>query len=212
MRYNFKEIGERLKEERKATGIKSQDALAEYIAKHNYRNFKRQTIAKWEKGEECPPLDVLLTLCELYHCELGYLLCEYDCRTKENTDIQKVTGLSEKAIKKLKYYNQQMRECTEAINILLLSTNFENVLFQIKKYMNAVKLTDGLMKIRRKRRNEVFSKEPDCANGAYNWSYCDNLDEAWTKSTEKEALLEYHLDTDFKFLIKELSRLAGRKI
>lgn len=102
MEYIFEKIGQRMKDERKAAGIKSQDVLAEYLEKNNYRSFKRQTIAKWEKGEECPPLDVLLTLCKLYNCELGYLLCEYDCKTRENTDIQKVTGLSEDAIDKLR--------------------------------------------------------------------------------------------------------------
>ena len=112
MNYILKNIGKRLKEERKASGFKSQDALAEYLAKNNYRSFKRQTIAKWENGEECPPLDVLLTLCKLYKCELGYLLCEYDCKEKENTDIQKITGLSEDAINKLKIFRSLNDEPT----------------------------------------------------------------------------------------------------
>ncbi len=98
MKYNIANIGNRLKAERKKAGIKSQNALAEYLNQNNYRSYTRQTISKWEHGLEMPPLDVLITLCDLFNCELGYLLCEYDCKTREKTDIHKMTGLSEAAI------------------------------------------------------------------------------------------------------------------
>lgn len=101
MRYNFKKIGKRIKDERKLAGYKSQDALCDYIGEHNYRSIKRQTLAKWENGEEMPPLDVLCTLCELFDCEVGYLLCEYDCKTRTKTDIHALTGLSDNAIDSL---------------------------------------------------------------------------------------------------------------
>lgn len=129
MRYDKIKIGNRLKEERKKAGFKSQDALVEYIQLNNYRSFKRQTISKWEKGEEMPPLDVLCTLCEPFNCELGYLLCEHDCKTKSSTDIHQITGLSEKSIEILKQWNKVgslkgqdyswARNCTRAINDLL---------------------------------------------------------------------------------------------
>lgn len=77
--------------------------------------------------------------------------------------------------------------------------------------MNAVKQTDELMKIRQKRREEVFSKQPDGPNGSYNWPYSDNLDKIWSDSHQEEELSEFHLDMHFKFLIRELARLAGRK-
>lgn len=129
MEYNFSRIGERLKSERKNAGFKSHDALCDYIQEHNYRSFTRQTIAKWEKGLELPPLDVLCTLCLPFKCEVGYLLCEYDCKYKENTDVQNITGLSEKAINILtKWKNignlpdtkyNWARNSTRAINDLL---------------------------------------------------------------------------------------------
>ena len=37
-------------------------------------------------------------MCEIFNCELGYLLCEYDCKNKIAADVQTVTGLSEKAV------------------------------------------------------------------------------------------------------------------
>lgn len=103
MKYNFVKIGERLKKERKAAGFKSHDALKENITDNNYRSFTRQTIAKWEKGKEMPPLDVLCSLCIPFQCEIGYLLCEYDCKTREHTDIQKATGLTEQAIESIQH-------------------------------------------------------------------------------------------------------------
>lgn len=89
--YNLSVIGERIKLERKAADL-SQDKLGEKL------NYKRQTIAKWEKGDSFPELADLLKLCNLFGCELGYLLGEYDCKTREVTDVQKITGLSEQAI------------------------------------------------------------------------------------------------------------------
>ena len=83
MKYNLIEIGVRLKTERKKAGFKSHDELVDYIKNHNYRGFTRQTISKWERGLEMPPLDILCSLCELFECELGYLLCEYETKGKK---------------------------------------------------------------------------------------------------------------------------------
>ena len=40
-------------------------------------------------------------MCDLFGCEIGYLLCDYDCKTRTATDIQKETGLSEAAIARI---------------------------------------------------------------------------------------------------------------
>ena len=62
----------------------------------------RQTIARWERGEGVEiTLNMLLKLCNLFDCELGYLLCEFDCKTRLKTDIQEETGLIEPAVKSL---------------------------------------------------------------------------------------------------------------
>ena len=136
MRYNYKKIGKRLKEERKKAGFKSHDSLSDYIGEHNYRQFKRQTIAKWENGEELPPLDVLCTLCVPFNCELGYLLCEYDCKTRDNTDIQAALGLSETAINNLRFLS---KDEIDIIDKLLCSEEFEyNILSKILIYKNSL--------------------------------------------------------------------------
>lgn len=91
MQYNLSKIGKRLKKERKQAGFKSHESLRDYIQESCQRCVSRQTIAKWESGEckELPPLEIMLELCNKYDCELGYLLCEYDCKTRDDSDLIK---------------------------------------------------------------------------------------------------------------------------
>lgn len=96
MEYNWKAIGKRIKDERVKLSL-SQDQLIEKIGFSS-----RQLLSRWERGTSTPSLYDLLNLCKIFKCELGYLLCEYDCKTREKTDIHAVTGLSEKSIELLK--------------------------------------------------------------------------------------------------------------
>lgn len=98
MKYNLKAIGKRIKKERVAAGLKIQGQLAEKLG---YSIYSRQVVGNWENGKTMPCLNDMLSMCEIFNCELGYLLCEYDCKTRKATDIQQTTGLSENAIKSL---------------------------------------------------------------------------------------------------------------
>lgn len=70
----------------------SQDKLGSLIG------TTRQTISKWEKGIGGEiTLNMLLRLCDIFQCEMGYILCEYDCKTRELTDICESTNLPENA-------------------------------------------------------------------------------------------------------------------
>lgn len=102
MKYNYALIGERIKNERKAAGYKSHDALCDALRdKYGYA-ITRRTLGEIENGERNHyDADFLFYLCDLFGCEMGYLLGEYDCRTGRNTDIAAATGLSEKAIERL---------------------------------------------------------------------------------------------------------------
>lgn len=91
----LKKIGERIKQERCLAGYKSQ---SEFALALSYSEDSRQTISKWESGKKLPSLEDFIKMCELFECEIGYLLCEYDCKTKDATNIHNAIGLSEKAI------------------------------------------------------------------------------------------------------------------
>lgn len=93
--YNQSDLGKKINDERENLG----DSLATFAQKIN---ISRQTLARWEKGEGVgPSVTDLLRMCEVFHCDFGYLVGEYACRTREATDIQEATGLSEKAINRL---------------------------------------------------------------------------------------------------------------
>ena len=85
-------IGMRLRTERKNLKL-TQEELASQL-----NISSRQRVARWENGTELPVLSDLLRMCDLFGCEIGYLLCDYDCKTRTATDIQKETGLNEQTI------------------------------------------------------------------------------------------------------------------
>lgn len=95
--YDWKKIGQRIKEERKKIKL-SQQELADKIFISS-----RQTIANWENGSSKPQLEDMICLCNLFQCELGYLLVEpdYSCRTRGISYVHETTGLSEEAITNL---------------------------------------------------------------------------------------------------------------
>ena len=102
MQYRQERIAQRIKQEREALDL-TKAGLAEHL------NVNRNTITTWERQDEkgrIPPLDDLLHMCELFQCEHGYLLCEYDCKTRVATNIHTETGLSEGAIQILVRYLQ----------------------------------------------------------------------------------------------------------
>ena len=143
------EIGERIRTERKKLDL-TQDGLAEKIDIGS-----RQTIAQWENGVALPPLSKLLCMCDLFGCEIGYLLCDYDCKTRTATDIHKEICLSEVAISKLsplsvvhgmRLYSQPTKDRQTALNAIL-GFNDSDILELIHEYLyrdeEAVELKDG---------------------------------------------------------------------
>lgn len=97
MTYNIQKIGELIKKERMEHHMS-----LEYIAeKCDIKQY--QTVSSWEKGNTTPSLKQLFKLCEVFKCELGYLLGEegYENKTRVKTDIHKEIGLSIKAIEHL---------------------------------------------------------------------------------------------------------------
>ncbi len=93
----------------------------------------RQTLSKWEKGFiDNLPLVVLMQMCELFKCDLGYIVGEYSFKTRQATDINAETGLSEEAIEVLR---KKRPEVIAALNELLVFNDAE-VLVSIAAYLN----------------------------------------------------------------------------
>lgn len=59
----------------------------------------RQTIGKWEKGEDGGiTLQQLRSLCSLFNCEIGYIVGDYDTKHKATADASEETGLSNASV------------------------------------------------------------------------------------------------------------------
>ncbi len=123
-----KKIGKRISTERK----NAQLTQGEFAQKLTLSAESRQTISKWESGHVLPDLEILKKMCDVFDCELGYLLCEYDCKTHIATDIQKEIGLSENAISILRTLNNAFypspSEFTNVLDKIICNPNFEKLL------------------------------------------------------------------------------------
>lgn len=126
-RYDMNKIGLRIREERKSLGLNQTD----FLDSLDMGRYSRQFLGRWENGKELPPLDFLIAMCNAFHCELGYLLCEHDCKTRTVTDIQYETGLSEKAINKIKKIKFMMRDVVTTLNGIIEHEDFYNLLCAI---------------------------------------------------------------------------------
>lgn len=172
----------------------------------------RVAMGYYEKGERKPDVEMLYKIADYYQVSADYLIGLSDVKTPD-IDTQTIatkTGLSEKAIERLYYFNSHTHYL-EPINILLRSANFESALFHIPKYMETVKIVDILQKKRIKRYEKVESEAPcNTVDGepVYNWPYSDNLDKNYKTKENEMIIQEYQIDRAFKYIIQELERLA----
>lgn len=144
--YNWKNIGQRIALERKKKENSSgkpwtQDDLIEELGKEGCK-LSRNTLSALEAGKKVRiSLDLILCLCDIFQCDVGYLLCEYDdCKTRDNQFIHDQTGLSEKTIASLSFLTmlQADDECS-FINGFLVSPYFVTALQDISRFVSIYK-------------------------------------------------------------------------
>ena len=89
MKYNGEQIGKLIKQERDKRKM-TQAKLASKL------HITNKQISNYEHGNLIPPLETLLNLCDIFGCELGYLLGEeaYQNETYLKTAICKKTGFT----------------------------------------------------------------------------------------------------------------------
>lgn len=106
MEYDYskavKELPEILKKEREALELTQQN-LADLLPskKANGESLDIKTYQRYEQGKLFPPIQILCKLCELFNCEMDYLLCAQTHKVKEVGKASEVTGLSVKTIEEL---------------------------------------------------------------------------------------------------------------
>lgn len=97
MRYDSEKIGNIIRAERKKLGM-TQDELGKKLF------VSGKQISNYEKGTPLPSLETLLTMADVFQCELGYLLGEesYKDGSRLNTLICDYLGLSKEAVESLR--------------------------------------------------------------------------------------------------------------
>jgi len=146
--YNKIEIGEQIKLLRKEKGW-NQEELAERLSK------KRQTISHWEDGRITFTMDTLIDICNLFECDIGYLL-GYHLNKRHNTDdVSAATGLSKEAAE---YLINGNRNCGDGeitivswfLNILLEDVGVNLLAHDVRSYYNSLK------------KSKFIEQNPDC--------------------------------------------------
>ena len=183
MKYNPEEIGKRLKGEREKAHL-TQSQLAKKI------NVTNKQISNYEHGTPIPPLDNLLLLCDVFNCELGYILGEddYSRHTRIKTIICEETSLSEKAIDAIINTTHQRIEPIEnrdIINTLFTSNIFDLVIDRLLDVKSAVSEYNSVIMELNKKYDKAI------------------LDEAW--DVYNDSSIDYLHDVDFQNSHAELA-------
>lgn len=93
MTHNLESLGQSIERARKNAGFKTIASVADKLELAQY-----QTVSNWEKGKSAPSIETLLKLCELFDCDLGYLVGEYPCPRLDLSIAHESLGLSPDAL------------------------------------------------------------------------------------------------------------------
>lgn len=125
------------------------DKHKKYLKEYKKYSTSRQIISDWEQGYGCPKypnIQQLYALCEIFNCDIWYLLGEVEEKTKTIHDICERTHLSEKAVTNLLKYcdgisrehNARLFDVKEnrysILNALLENDDFFRLLYDIDEY------------------------------------------------------------------------------
>ena len=108
MKYSEEFIGKIIREERENRKW-TQNKLGEKL------NVSGKQVSNYERGTPIPPIDVLIKLCELFDCELGYILGEEDYSegSKFRTAVCRETGLTTASVEAIHKITGADRSCIE---------------------------------------------------------------------------------------------------
>ena len=132
IKYNFGDIGNRIKAERKRRKI-SQDGFIELL---NQRGIfiGRNRLSEIENGKtDNFGLKEIIAFCDIFQCDIGFLLGEIEEKTRDKHFIHQQTGLTETAIDYLAPHSKDWQ--TGVLNLLLEEyPDFVRILAKIYEY------------------------------------------------------------------------------
>lgn len=128
-------VGVRLQKARKDTGY-SREKFCEVLNKHEAspvlscgaKALQPDTLKQWELGTNAINILWLPAVCKVLNCDTGYIFGEHEGKTGIISDVQKETGLSEKAIEELLKLNRldsyYSRTIQELLSVMLTDSTF----------------------------------------------------------------------------------------
>lgn len=132
-----KAIGDRIKKEREALHISKGELLSKIFMSEK----SHKTVTAWENGERLPDLESLARMADLFCCDIGYLLCDYDERTRDLADVCAVTGLCPGAVNAICYMTKNGKK--EVLDKAISNYHFFSLLGLIYRLSEA-KAKDGI--------------------------------------------------------------------
>ena len=138
-------------------------------------NITGKQVSKYEKGDPMPPIDMLIKLCAVFECELGYLLGEesYSEGTRLQTAIldhlrltpasadmiKRITGIDRRAIT----FGCKSDEYTRVLNGLLSSVLFADFIESLGYLDEQIKKREQIFKSLEDRfGKELLDKAYEC--------------------------------------------------
>ncbi len=204
MKYSAEKIGKRIKLERDKKGW-SQKGLGDELGQKS----GAKQVSLYESGT-LPPLDVLLKMCDIFNCELGYLLCEpgYELKTKEDNIISDSLGLDEESIDSIRNITGVNSKTTklfkadnkEVLNSLLSEKLFYYLIQQLVDLDRFVsEYNDAFNKIIKKYGKKQFDKAMDLyTSSTVDIFHDDRLESSQKKYAEICGEIDAALDKQYE--------------
>ena len=180
MKYTSEEIGKLIKDERTKKKW-SQEKLGAKLG------ISGKQVSNYEKGVLTPPVDILFNLCEIFDCELGYLLGEegYSSGTKLETAIEGKTNLSKGTIAAICHITGSDHDCVNwgyeaksyrrIMNKLLSSSSFCQLVENIYDLDNEINRVASLnSELEGKYDKETLSKAYEYYSSTTDYIYDEN--------------------------------------
>lgn len=129
----FVKLPERIRKLREEHGFKTQQAFADAL------RVDRSVVKSWERFKKpvLPRLENLLSMCQLFECDLDYLIGSIEERTHDIQTACQLTGLSAKAIEKI---TSKDIGCLAGrlLSHIIESDNFEDLLKSYGTFLETV--------------------------------------------------------------------------
>lgn len=164
-------------------------------------------ISNYEKGKLVPPIDILFKLCDVFCCELGYLLGEpdYSEGTKLETAMTQNIGLNIGALSNIRKITGTEKQClrfgmeSEAyrniLNSLLSSPQFINFIECLRDLDIAVADYEDVFRIIEEKIGGKYLDEAfETYNSSIDYEYASNASELKPEQREAINMVEEGID------------------